>query len=351
MKNVFSALVYILVLTQLSCATHNTVPTNYSRVEIQSLLNDKISVRAILTDENYLWYAGDNGNYGKINIANSEVTKYKIFTDIKINEIRSIAQTKDHIFLLTVGNPANIYKITKLDNIQQIVYTEIDENVFYDSIQFKDELNGMAMGDPTSNCLSVIITNDGGNNWKKISCDDLPKTVQGEAAFAASNTNLIHKKSKTFMVSGGKKSRLFTSKDFGKSWEVYNTPIIQGEEMTGIFSTDFYNDKIGFVTGGNYMKPNDNSMNKAITFDGGKTWKLVSNGKGFGYGSCIQFVPESKGRALVSVGANGIHFSNDYGNSWIQINDDAELYTIRFFNSSVAYAAGRNKIVKLIFRK
>jgi len=148
---------------------------------------------------------------------------------------------------------------------------------------------------------------------------------------------------------GGKKSRLFVSDDFGNSWQVYETPIIQGEAMTGIFSADFYNDKIGFITGGNYEKPNDNSNNKAITFDGGKTWKLVANGSGFGYGSCVQFVPNSNGKALVSIGANGIQYSNDFGNSWKQLNEDKDLYTIRFLDHETAFAAGRNKIIKLFF--
>ncbi|WP_338375061.1 oxidoreductase [uncultured Flavobacterium sp.] len=340
--------IFILLLIS-SCSSQKEMNGNYSKVEIQSILDEKISIRAILSDENYLWYAGDNGNYGKVNLKTNEVSKYKVQSDTTVNEIRSIAQTKDYIFLLPVANPANVYKISKKDNLQQIVYSEINEKVFYDSMQFKDELNGMAMGDPTEDCLSVIVTNDGGNFWRKISCDDLPRVEDGEAAFAASNSNIMLEKTKSFMVSGGKKSRLFASDDFGKTWQVYETPIVQGEEMTGIFSADFYNDKIGFITGGNYMKQNDNTNNKAITFDGGKTWKLVANGQGFGYGSCVQFVPNSEGKALVSVGANGIQYSNDFGNTWQQLNEDKELYTIRFLDSKIAFAAGRNKIVKIIF--
>ncbi len=338
-----------IVFLLFSCSSQKKLKTIYSKVEVQSILDDKISIRAILTDENYLWYAGTNGNYGKINLQTNEVSKYKIKADTTVNEIRSIAQTKNYIFLLPVANPAHIYKISKKDNSQQIVYSELNEKVFYDSMQFKDELNGMAIGDPTDECLSVISTNDGGTSWRKVTCDNLPKVEGGEAAFAASNSNLILKKSKTFMVSGGKKSRVFVSDDFGVSWQVYDTPIVQGEAMTGIFSADFYDDKIGFITGGNYEKPDDNSNNKAITFDGGKTWKLVANGTGFGYGSCVQFVPNSKGKSLVSVGANGIQYSNDFGKSWKQLNEDKELYTIRFLNEKIAFAAGKNKIIKLVF--
>lgn len=338
-----------LLFLLFSCTSQKKLSYNYTKVESKILVEDKISIRAILTNENYLWYAGDNGNYGKINLKTNEVLKYKIQADTIVNEIRSLAQTKDFIFLLPVANPAIVYKISKKNNSQQIVYSEINEKVFYDSMQFKDELNGMAMGDPTEDCLSVIITNDGGNSWRKVSCNDLPKVAEGEAAFAASNSNLILNKSKSFMVSGGKKSRVFVSKDFGNNWQVFETPIVQGEAMTGIFSADFYNDTIGFITGGNYEKPNDNINNKAITFDGGKTWKLVADGQGFGYGSCVQFVPKSEGKSLVSVGANGIYYSNNFGNSWVQLNEDKDLYTIRFLDAKTAFAAGRNKIVQLIF--
>ena len=341
---------YVLVLLFIvSCTSQKELNLNYSNVEVQNILNEKISIRAILTDENYLWFAGNDGNYGKVNLKTNEVSKYKIQADTIVNELRSIAQTKDYIFVLPVANPAHIYKISKKDNSQQIVYTEINEKVFYDSMQFKDELNGMAMGDPTEDCLSVIITNDGGNSWRKVSCNNLPKVAEGEAAFAASNSNLMLKKTKSFIVSGGKKSRVFVSDDFGKNWQVYETPIVQGEAMTGIFSADFYNDKIGFITGGNYEKPNDNLKNKAITFDGGKTWKLVADGQGFGYGSCVQFIPNNEGKAIVSVGVNGIQYSNDFGNSWIQLHEDKDLYTIRFLDAKTAFAAGRNKIIKLLF--
>ncbi|WP_338409661.1 sialidase family protein, partial [uncultured Flavobacterium sp.] len=279
----------------------------------------------------------------------NEITKYTISSDTVVNELRSIAQTNEYIFLLPVASPAHIYKISKKDNRQQIVYTELNEKVFYDSMHFKDELNGMAMGDPTSDCLSVIKTTDGGNKWIKLTCDNLPKVELGEAAFAASNSNLIYTNSKIFMVSGGIKSRVFVSGDFGLSWQVYNTPLIQGEAMTGIFTADFYNDTIGFVSGGNYEKPNNNTFNKAITFDGGKTWKLVSNGLGFGYASCVQFIPNSKGKSLVSVGSSGIQLSNDFGNYWMKLNSDNDLYTLRFLDSTTAFAAGKNKIVKLVF--
>ena len=184
----------------------------------------------------------------------------------------------------------------------------------------------------------------------KIPCDNLPPINEGEAAFAASNSNIVTKKDTIWIVSGGKKSRVFYSSDKGKTWEVYNTPIVQGKEMTGIFSADFYNNKIGFAVGGNYEQPDNKSGNKIKTKDGGKTWKLVGENKGFGYASCVQFLPNSNGDELFTVGHSGGYYSFNGGENWEKLIDDKTLYTLRFLNDSTAIAGGQNKIVRLRFK-
>ena len=244
----------------------------------------------------------------------------------------------------------HIYKFSKDFQQKELVYEEHNEKVFYDSMQFWNDQEGIAIGDPIENCFCMLITRDGWTTWTKVSCPNLPEVNEGEAAFAASNTNIVIKGDKTWIVSGGKKARVFFSSDKGKTWCVNNSPIIQGEAMTGIFTADYYNEKIGFIAGGNYEKPNQNFENKALTINGGKTWDLVSENQGFGYASCVQFVPDSNGEQLVSVGANGIYYSYDKGNSWKQLSGDSSLFTIRFVNKSIAIAAGKDKIVRLDFK-
>jgi photosystem II stability/assembly factor-like uncharacterized protein len=339
----------------LSCKTvvyddKKAVSMNYQSVQIDTLFQDKISIRAIVIDGNKVWYAADNSRFGFYDLEQNKKTESTIGTDKSKAEFRSIAQTLKNIFILNVSNPALLYKIPKDGSEAKLVYHENHEKVFYDSLQFWNDTEGIAIGDPISNCLNIITTRDGGNSWSKISCDKLPKLSEGEAAFAASNTNIVVKGNKTWIVSGGKKARVFYSPNKGDSWEVFDTPIIQGKTMTGIFTADFYDFKNGFIAGGNYELLNQNFGNKASTKDGGKTWELRAENQGFGYASCVQYVPNSNGKALVTVGASGLYYSSDRGNSWKQLSTDSSLFTIRFIDKHTAIAAGKNKMIRINFK-
>jgi len=146
------------------------------------------------------------------------------------------------------------------------------------------------------------------------------------------------------------KSRIFFSPDKGNTWEVFETPIVQGTPTSGGYSLDFYDDKHGFIIGGDYTKPEDSKANKAVTKDGGKTWELVAIGQEPGYKSGVRYVPGKNGKELVAIGFTGISYSKDAGNSWEELSKEG-FFTLRFLNDSVAYAAGKNRIAKLKFMR
>ncbi len=353
MKNFILTFFLLNVLT--SCKTVDFIGKNdnkivFNSVAIDTLFQDKISIRAIIIDANKIWYAADKGRFGFYNMDNNQKFESSISKDSLKLEFRSNAQTKKHIYILNVGNPALLYQISKDEKTAKLVYQENHEKVFFDSMQFWNNKEGIAMGDPIADCLNIIITRDGGNSWSKVSSDKLPKVMEGEAAFAASNTNISIKGNNTWIVSGGKKSRVFYSPDKGDSWRVYDTPIVQEKAMTGIFTADFYDAKIGFIAGGDYELRNQNFSNKASTTDGGKTWNLIGENQGFGYASCVQYVPASNGKGIVTVGFSGLYYSPDGGNSWKQLATDSTLNTIRFINNHTAIAAGQNKMIRIRFK-
>lgn len=217
------------------------------KIEIESLLSQEISIRSIVMDHDNLYFAGTNNQFGCVNLKSKKITVKKISNDSLKIEFRSVAQTKSDIFVLSTGNPALLYKIDKKTLTPKLVYEERNAKVFYDSMQFLDDKFGMAMGDPIEKGFCVITTTNGGAIWTKIADQNLPELFDGEAAFAASNSSLVLTKNKIFMASGGKKARVFSSSDLGKTWKTNTTPIIQGSTMTGIFSMAFYDDKLALL--------------------------------------------------------------------------------------------------------
>ncbi|MEM9687503.1 MAG: oxidoreductase [Bacteroidota bacterium] len=337
------------VLLMAACQ-ENTAPRTIAHVDIQNFTIDSTSIRAIqVINDSTVWYAGSGGAYGKI--SNTTVTQHRITDEFDslgtpYPHFRSIAYNGTAVFALTVADPALVFELNRTP--PEIRYREDHSKVFYDSMTFFDAQNGIAFGDPTEHCPSVILTHDGGNSWYKVACKDLPEIEDGEAAFAASNTNIAIIGTKAWLVTGGKKARVFYTPDKGKNWEVYDTPIIQGTPATGMYSVAFHDAYNGIVFGGDYTDKSGNMANKAITTDGGKTWMLVANGKAPGYISCVQYVPDTDGRELFAVSTEGIYFSNDRGHNWTKVSPEG-YYSIRLSSKNTAWLSRNNTIAKMTF--
>ena len=326
------------------------VENKISSVAIEDIYTDSaLSIRAIdVASDKSIAFAANNGVFGLYNPQTEKwITAQQDYDTLNL-QFRAVARTANDFFMISVENPALLFK-TGENGSMELVYKEENDKVFYDAMHFWNSQEGIAIGDPTEDCLSIIITRDGGQTWTKLSCDMLPKIKEGEAAFAASNSNIAIVGNKAWVATGGITSRILFSDNKGKSWQVFDTPMINGKATTGIYSIDFYDENNGFAIGGDYTKPDDTKANKMRTSDGGKTWQLVADGAEPGYRSCVQYVPNSNGKELVAVGEKGIDFSSDSGNTWKHLSGEG-FHTIRFLNDSVAYGAGQGRISKLNFK-
>ena len=341
-----------LLLLIISCKQQETafIPRDITNVKIETILEDSLlSIRAIdILNDNNLAFAANDNSYGLYDPIKKVWNISKQVHDSLNFSFRAVSHTNSDFFMITIANPALLFKTT--ESGMQLVYKEEHEKVFYDSMNFWNDQEGIAMGDPTDDCISIIITRDGGNTWNKLSCDYLPKAKEGEAAFAASDTNIAIVGDYTWIATGGNASRVLYSLDKGETWDVFETPIMQGSATTGMYSIDFYDELNGFAIGGDYTKPEDDSANKIRTQDGGKTWEVVGANQEPGYRSCVQYLPNREGQELVVIGFNGIDYSNDAGATWTHLSDEG-FYTIRFLNDSIAYVAGKGRISKLTFRE
>jgi hypothetical protein len=351
---------FLLSVFLLSCVnTPNYTPRTFKNIKLQKFIPQKMgleklnSIRAIEVTDSITYFAAEGGKiYGFFNRGDFLETPNNFFDTIHPN-FRAAAHTKKNLFALSIANPAYLYKMTNDSKNgiydPKLVYTEDDKSVFYDAINFFDNINGIAIGDATEDCLSIITTNDGGDSWQKIACENLPKLIKGEAVFAASNTNIVIIKNEVWIITGGKQSRVMHSSNMGSTWQIYNTPLLKGTESTGGYSIAFSDAKNGIICGGDYTNKKGKRANKAVTKDGGKTWQLVSNGQEPGYISCVQYVPNTFGTEVFAVSTEGIYYSNNSGQSWLKVKDDG-YYTIKFIDKNNAWLAGNGKIAKMILK-
>lgn len=338
---------FILFILLFSSCTEKGLDThNYTSVDIQIIYEDSVSIRAIEMMPGSLAFAGSKGIFGSVDVQTDQIRANIQEYDSILPEFRSVAHTTNDFFMLSIGSPALLFK-TGDGGKMELVYTETDSLAFYDSMRFWNDLEGLAIGDSMDGCMSIIITRDGGASWNKLNCSEIPAAETGEGAFAASNTNIAVVGDKAWLATTA--GRIFHTPDKGKTWEVVQTPIVHGTPTQGIYSVDFNDASLGIAIGGDYTNPMNRDSNKALTKDGGNTWQLLADGQEPGYKSSVQFVPNSGGKDIVAVGFTGISYSKDQGATWTGLSEES-FYTLRFLNDSVAYAAGKNRIAKLLFK-
>lgn len=331
---------FLISLVFITCSK-----TKEKTFELTEFKIEDISIRAIETlDENTMWFAGSNGKIGFTNDGGKSWNIDSIYFDTLKPEFRSIAIKDSSIFVLSIASPALLFKSMNKGKDWELVYKEEHPATFYNAMAISKNGFGVAVGDPIEECLSVLITENGGKTWNKIDCEKLPIVADGEAGFAASNSNVNIIEDNVWLVTGGTRARVFHSENRGETWQVYNTPIVKGGQMTGIFSSHFYDIQNGIVIGGDWNKKDTNTQNKAITSDGGRTWTLIADGEGPSYRSSVRYIPKSEGKELIAVGIPGISYSNDGGLSWKKISGES-YYTIRFSpDGKSAWLAGSEKI-------
>ena len=323
-----------------------------------TILNDKISIRALEIDDNKVWYTGTDSKFGFVDFKNPGNQKQIRLSEKKL-QFRTLAQNKNAFYAVNIESPAEFFRVDKKDLSIHNIYTDTLKTAFYDTFVFADEEMGLALSDPDKDhnmrlemplisAHRIYDFNETRTKDKK----EFVKFNEGEAAFAASNTNIATYKTQFWIATGGKVSRIIKG-DFGSlELSIYNTPFIQGESSQGIYSIDFYEDKFGIAVGGDYTRQEANINNIATTKDGGKTWQIQASGKNAGYTTCVKIKPGSKGKEIISVGDQHISYSSDFGKTWKKISDEKGFYVCRWIDGNTVVFAGKDKIslMKLSFK-
>lgn len=322
---------------------------NSQEFTIQTLLKDKISIRAIQLWDGRVWYSGTDSKFGYVSLKDTADKKQMKLSDEKL-QFRTLAQDTKHFYAVNIESPAYFFRINKKTLAHDIVLTDERKTAFFDAFAFDRHNRGLAISDPNETGSANFVFLIAGKPHHPT--DGSPTYFPGEAHFAASNSNIAMKGNRVWIATGGVKARIF--KFHWKNplqWKAIDTPLIQGTSSQGIYSIDFYNKKFGIAVGGDYTKQAENINNIATTNDGGESWQIQASGKNAGYKTCVKFRPKSKGKDIIAVGDQNIEFSTDYGKTWTTISNEKGLYVCEWIDENTLVFAGKDRIVKMSIGK
>lgn len=270
-----------------------------------------------VVDDTVAWASGSKGWTAR-SINGGKTWIWKQIPGYENLDFRDIeAFSANRALLLSAGTPAVILLTTDGGSVWKEVYRNDSPEIFLDGMDFWDADRGLIYGDPIKSKLVLLKTSNGGVNWENISQNNTINLMVGEASFAASGTAIrCDSKGNTWIATGGSKSRIFYSSDYGNSWNVNDCPIIQGKSSTGPFSIAFYTKKIGIAVGGDYLIDSSRVNNLILTRNSGKAW-LKPFSSTFGYRSAVEYVSKLR---LIATGPGGTDISNDGGKTWTNLS-------------------------------
>ncbi|MCB9224129.1 MAG: hypothetical protein H6582_08145 [Crocinitomicaceae bacterium] len=245
------------------------------------------------------------------------------------------------LILMNSGENGIIWRTSQgMTDPKQAYY---EKGQFLDGMDFWNDKNGVAYGDPVDGKFVVLLTEDMGRSWFPIDYENIPYALPNEAGFAASGTGIaaVEESVIIFGTGMGDTARLFVSEDKGKNWNVKSTPLKSGESY-GIYSLYFWSKHEGVIVGGSYLKPEDNENNCFYTLDGGDTW--IKGGEGLGgYISCVHGTKD--GEFMVATGRVGTYYSLNRGKTW-NILFNKKFYSVRVSEDTL-YFSGKEGVIEV----
>lgn len=298
--------------------------------------NIPTSFRGLDTYKNdVIWVSGSKGTVGYSD-NNGQNWTWVNPVGYENYDFRDIAIfSKKEAVIVSAGSPAVVLRTTDAGKTWTEVYKDNRPDIFLDAMDFNGK-NGYILGDPIDGSFQMLKSTDKGKTWTDVSNNFILFADEGEAAFAASGSNIQVFKDFVYIGTGGMFSGFFYYSPKKLKIDKYECPIWYGDPSAGIFAIDFINENTGVVVGGNYQKDKDNRNNVLLTYDGGKNW-VKPETPVLGFRSDVMYLTKN---ILLATGTSGTDISYDGGKNWKNISTDSFNTLGKSANGKTVYLTG-----------
>lgn len=254
-----------------------------------------------------------------------------------LRDVEARSAREASVLAIGPGEASRIYRTTDGGRSWTETFRNTDPAAFYDCLAFfPGGRHGLAMSDPVDGRFRMAATDDGGRSWHVLPSTGMPDAA-GEAGFAASGDCLVTSGHEAWFGSGGAASRIYHSRDLGRTWTATPSGIPAGD-AAGVFGLAV-RDHLAVAVGGDFADPADGTDAVSTSRDG-RHWR--SAGDLTHLGEDVAFLPRSRS-ALVVTGESGdvggTSVSLDAGRSWTRVADTG-FHTLDCTADGTCWAAG-----------
>lgn len=322
--------------------TQEEVPSPQLELEVlQSFVTDTNEHFRGLEIKNGTAYIA--GSLGSIYTIKLDSAKLNLLYKAEGRHLRDIdVLPNGDILALAITEPAQILLKEAESDSFKVVHQNEDTLAFLDGIDFWNDKEGIAFGDPLNNYPYFLMTGDGGHSWHRLPREVFTDGIEEFAGFAASGTSLVCLDDGKFITGlGNETAKVLLMSEMGEKLILQDIPYHVQPEGTGIYSMAFKNKLNGAAVGGHWQNITCDSS-KVYTSDGGKTWHLSTGIQE--YRSCVTYFKDD---IYISTGTTGTDISYDGGKSW-QLLDTIGYNAIAFQEDGTGVAVGSYGIIHLL---
>ena len=255
---------------------------------------------------------------------------------LQFRDIEAFSATRAVAMAAGTGTGSRLYVTSNGGRTWSLAYKNTNPQAFFDCMAFYNPRRGLVLSDPVNGKFRILATRNGGRSWTVLPNAGMPPALPGEAGFAASGECLTTSGHDAWFGSGAAAaSRVFQSRDGGRTWRASTTPIVAGP-TAGVFGLAFRTPLAGVAVGGDFNAPTASANVAALSYFG-RPWFSPPSGPA-GYRSGVTWVPHTLA-TVIAVGLTGSDVSYNGGLTWHTF-DTGQFDTVSCTPDGSCWASG-----------